>query len=158
MKRIAAILLPILLLFTSCDESAKKQQRSQPASTPTAHQAPASKPAGPWPPAAQDDIVLADNLLAANYYVVLDGSGSMNDNQCSGNQSKLETAKDALKEFAANVPADANLGLLVFTNSRIYELVPLGTGNRQQFAETVQSAPASGDTPLKEPSALVMLS
>jgi Mg-chelatase subunit ChlD len=32
----------------------------------------------------------------------------------------------------------------------MYELVPLGTGNRQQFAETVQSASASGGTPLKD--------
>ena len=150
MKRIAATLLAVLLLggLTACKDAPKQQQR---ASKPTTHQtAPAPKSAAAWPPAIQGNVPLAKNLLAANYYVVLDGSGSMSDKQCSGNQSKLETAKDALKEFAASVPADANLGLLLFTNGRIYELVPLGTGNRQQFNETAKSASASGDTPLKD--------
>jgi uncharacterized protein YegL len=154
MKRIAATLLAVLLFggLTACKDSPpppKKQQRSLPATTTkTANVLNSAGKA--WPPAPQGEVHLAKNLLAANYYVVLDGSGSMQDNQCSGRQSKLETAKDALKEFAANVPADANLGLLLFTNSKIYELVPLGTGNRQQFAETVQSASASGGTPLKD--------
>jgi Ca-activated chloride channel homolog len=153
MKRIAATLLAVLLLggLTACKDSPppKKQQRSLPATTTkTANVLNSAGKA--WPPATQGEVQLAKNLLAANYYVVLDGSGSMQDRQCSGNQTKLETAKDALKEFAANVPADANLGLLLFTNSKIYNLVPLGTGNRQQFNETVQSASASGGTPLRD--------
>jgi Mg-chelatase subunit ChlD len=150
MKGIATTLLAALLLngLTACDDSHKPPASRTTAPARISQARP--EPASVWPPAPQGEVNLADNLLAANYYVVLDGSGSMQDRKCSGNQSKLATAKDALKEFAANVPADANLGLLHFTNSRIRELVPLGTNNRQQFVQKVRSASASGGTPLRD--------
>ncbi|MGR0480825.1 MAG: vWA domain-containing protein [Candidatus Electronema sp. V4] len=146
-------------LLPGCeDRPAQHGSSSAPQTNPTTQAAPqqaaaeaaAAKPAAaPWPPAPAGDMVLAPNLLAANYYVVLDGSGSMTDKQCSGGTSKMEAAKNALKEFAASVPAEANLGLLAFTESRIRELVPLGGGNRKQFAEAVTSVAASGETPLR---------
>jgi len=38
----------------------------------------------PWPGvAAEDSIELAQDPLAANYYVIFDGSGSMQDRNCS---------------------------------------------------------------------------
>jgi Ca-activated chloride channel family protein len=147
----AQLLAAVLLLggLTACKDAPPQQQSRQPA---TASVQPAiPKPlALPWPPAPDGNTVLAPNLLTDNYYVVLDGSGSMLERQCSGNQSKIETAKDALKEFAASVPADANLGMLIFTDGQIQELVPIGTGNRQQLAEQVQSASAAGGTPLDD--------
>ncbi len=152
------VIVAVLLLagLTACKDAPPEQRQSGQSAVKTAQQAPPQTASPPpsavtaWPPAPQGEVKLADNLLAANYYVVFDGSGSMLDSQCSGNQTKLETAKDALKEFAASVPADANLGLLIFTDSQIRELTPLGAANRQQFAEAVQAAHASGDTPLKD--------
>lgn len=146
-------------LLSGCeDRPAQKKSSPAPQSRPAQQAAapppsadPVARPAAaPWPPAPQGDVKLAENLLAANYYVVFDGSGSMLDSQCSGRQTKLAAAKDALKEFAASVPTDANLGLLAFTDGRIHELTPLAPGNRRQFAEAAQAVAASGDTPLKD--------
>lgn len=156
--KILPLLLAAFLLFGCEDRPAQKKSSPAPQSSPANQTAapppstdPVSKPAAaPWPPAPGGDTVLAPNLLAANYYVILDGSGSMLDKQCSGSQTKLEAAKDAVKEFAAAVPADANLGLLIFNDGQIRELAPLDSGSRQQFAEAVQTAYASGDTPLKD--------
>jgi uncharacterized protein with von Willebrand factor type A (vWA) domain len=88
--------------------------------------------------------------MAKNYYVVLDGSGSMQAKDCSGDQSKLEAAKAALAVFAESVPADANLGLQVFDKSGVRERLPLGTGNREQFIGVVNSVRATGNTPLSD--------
>jgi len=146
-------ILVIVLLLTACKDAPPSvpSSRGEKSFAPTTKLPAVPKPlALPWPPAPNGNTVLAPNLLADNYYVVLDGSGSMLERQCSGNQSKIETAKTALKEFAASVPADANLGLLIFTNGQIQELVPLGSGNRQQLAEQVQSASAAGGTPLDD--------
>lgn len=148
-KKMLALLGVMLLAtgLTACKDAQQAKQSSRPA----AKAAVAPKPiALPWPPAPDSNTVLAPNLLADNYYVVLDGSGSMAESQCSGNHSKIETAKDALKEFATSVPANANLGLLIFTKSQIHELVPLGSNNRQQFSGRVQSASADGGTPLRD--------
>ena len=53
-----------------------------------------------------------------NYYVVLDASGSMDERKCSGDERKIDVAKRALLQFAQIVPADANLGVLVFDEQR----------------------------------------
>jgi uncharacterized protein YegL len=150
---IAAVLL--LAALTACRDAPPEQWQSGQSAVKIAQPSPSQTASPPsvvpaWPPAPQGEVKLADNLLAANYYVVFDGSGSMLDSQCSGSQTKLAAAKDALKEFAVSVPADANLGLLAFTDGRIHELTPLAPGNRRQFAEAVQTVAASGDTPLKD--------
>lgn len=155
-KKMLALLGAMILAsgLTACKDAQQAKQSSRPAAKAASQAAPPAGPSKPlvlaWPPAPDGNTALAPNLLTDNYYVVLDGSGSMDDRQCSGNQSKIETAKDALKDFAASVPADANLGMLIFTEGQIHELVPLGSGNRQQFSETVQSAYAAGDTPLRD--------
>ncbi|CAK8714331.1 MAG: von Willebrand factor type A domain-containing protein [Candidatus Electronema aureum] len=155
-KKMLPLLCAMILVsgLAACKDAQQPKQSNLPAAKAASQTVPvaaAQKPlALPWPPAPNGNTVLAPNLLADNYYVVLDGSGSMLERQCSGNQSKIETAKNALKEFAASVPADANLGMLIFTDSQIRELVPIGTGNRQQLAEQVQSASAAGGTPLHE--------
>ncbi len=111
---------------------------------------PSIKLVPPWPPIAKEGIEVSKDLLAKNYYLVLDGSGSMTEQACSGNQRKLDVAKSAVAAFAQSVPADANLGLQVFDRSGVQERLPLGTGNRERFIQLVNSVSASGGTPLRE--------
>jgi len=109
-----------------------------------------------WPPlaGARKDIPVSDDLFAANYYVVLDGSGSMNDVACSAGKTKIDAARTALSSFAASVPAGANLGLAVFEQRGIGELLPLGVDNRQEFGKAVAQVRAGGGTPLRSAVAL----
>lgn len=94
--------------------------------------------------------------LAANYYVVFDGSGSMRRSlgtDCRGNQqfrNKLEGGKWALREFAAKLPQEANVGLYVFDAHGRNERVTLDTNNRTQFLQAVNEIKSSGGTPLAE--------
>lgn len=106
--------------------------------------------APPWPPALDQASAVSKDLFAKNYYVVLDGSGSMKDSACSGNQSKMEAAKSAVAAFAASVPVDANLGLQVFDNRGVREWLPLGTGNRERFTQLVNQVGPTGNTPLRD--------
>lgn len=100
---------------------------------------------------ASENDALADDLLASNYYVVLDGSGSMKQSECSGFTTKSAISKIALAEFAKAVPQTANLGLTAFDHQGVTERVPLGNGaqNRQAFIKQVEATGASNDTPLK---------
>src|SRR5260221_4181454 len=102
----------------------------------------------PWPPATDQAVAVSKDLFAKNYYVVLDASGSMKDQACSGSQSKMQAAKTALAAFAASVPGDANIGLQVFDQQGVNERLALGTGNRENFIRLVNTAEASGGTPL----------
>lgn len=103
-----------------------------------------------WPPARDTAPAPAADLFAANYYVVFDGSGSMNEQGCSGGDTKIRVAKAALVAFARSVPAQANLGLQVFDATGVRERLPLGTGNRDQFTRLVNEVRANAGTPLKE--------
>jgi hypothetical protein len=62
-----------------------------------------------WPPAGKPDRIEQD-LTARNFYVVLDGSGSMNERACQGDGRKIEQAKAALEVFSRAVPRNVNLG------------------------------------------------
>jgi len=96
--------------------------------------------------------------LARNFYFVLDGSGSMGEDpatKCSGAakssySTKLAAARWAIGEFLGQVPADDRIGLYVFDRSGQREVVPLGTGNREQFLKAVNAVYAAGGTPLAE--------
>ena len=96
--------------------------------------------------------------LARNFYFVLDGSGSRGEapaTKCSGAArssyaTKLEAARWAIGEFLGQVPADDRLGLYVFDRGGQREVVPLGTGNREQFLKAVNAVYAAGGTPLAE--------
>jgi hypothetical protein len=86
-----------------------------------------------------------------NAYFIFDGSGSMNDNvRGSGFDSKLEGAKWAVEEFLKHVPADINLGLLVFDSHGTREVVPLGPNNHERFLQAVRQIRGGGGTPLAE--------
>jgi hypothetical protein len=112
----------------------------------------ASADRSPWPP-GNGNVEVSKNLTARNYYVVLDGSGSMGERACRGAGNKIEQARSALDAFARAVPKNANLGLLVF-QGRVGERVPLDVGNRDHFVREVLATSPSGGTPLSTAIAL----
>ncbi len=101
----------------------------------------------PWPPAGPN-VPAAPDPTARNYYVVLDGSGSMSERSCRGASSKMDQAREALAGFAAALPKGANVGLLVFDERGIREVVPLGGPDREPFLRAVRAATPGGLTPL----------
>ena len=145
MKKI--ILISILLtLAISCKEPQPQVIQEHNQQKQKAEQMKQSKPI--WPPAPDQSkpLAVANDPLVKNYLVVFDGSGSMNDDACGSNERKIDVAKKALNVFADSVPTDANLGLIHFEPIQL--LVPLGTGNRQQFKEQVAQINPSGGTPI----------
>jgi uncharacterized protein with von Willebrand factor type A (vWA) domain len=90
---------------------------------------------------------LADSLVARNFFLVFDGSGSMREIGCSAGRPKIDVAKEAVVEWSRSVPQDANLGLFIFQNNQ-YVTLPLGAGNRERFVETINATQAGGKTPL----------
>ncbi|MFH2205156.1 MAG: vWA domain-containing protein [Elusimicrobiota bacterium] len=145
-----AVVIAAIMLFRTSGSKKVTPPRGAP---PVAKPAPAPQGLAPfdWPRAAPDGAapVLAEDLTLRNYYVILDGSGSMQDTKCSGDTNKMRAAKRALTEFSQVVPRDAQLGLLVFDRNGNNERVPLGTGNRDRFIAAVKQVNASGGTPLK---------
>lgn len=107
---------------------------------------------GIWPPEVKEEgkTDVAKDLLAKNYYVILDSSGSMGERDCGEGSTKSAVSKKALAEFVSVVPVNANLGLLVFDGAGVQERVPLGTKNRDRItAEASSVAPGNG-TPLHD--------
>lgn len=100
-----------------------------------------------WPQLS-DQSSAVDNLTTNNYYIVLDGSGSMDEKRCSGNKTKMEAAKDAVIAFSSQFPRDSNLGLAVFDGQGLSERVPLGGSDPATFASEVSRISAGGGTPL----------
>lgn len=155
MKKILLLTLFLIvsMLIISCEEKNPVQSPSgvpqDNSGSPTAGESAGGKSV--WPPINKDDSVgLAKNLLAKNYYVVLDGSGSMEGRECSGEDSKAVASKKALIEFSQAVPADANLGLLAFDGQGVTERLPLGINNRVQFVDAVNAVDTESNTPLHE--------
>ncbi|MDP2593896.1 MAG: VWA domain-containing protein [bacterium] len=136
-KPILAALL--LLVATACDDS-------------PAVKAQAGTKLPVWPPVSDGTKVeLAKNLLADIYLVLLDNSGSMTNQDCSGNLSKFDLARKALKGFARSIPLEANLSLMVFTSSGARVVVPFGAGtaHRDKFNHVLDSLQADTGTPLR---------
>jgi Ca-activated chloride channel family protein len=102
-----------------------------------------------WPPAKDEAVAVAPDLFAKNYYIVLDASGSMNEKGCSGENSKMRAAKEALATFVDALPPDANLGLVVFDGRGINEWLPIGTNNRPEFRRLLDTVRANASTPLR---------
>jgi Ca-activated chloride channel family protein len=100
-----------------------------------------------WPQLSQTPVQFSSSLLTQNYYLVIDGSGSMNDQGCSGSQSKIEVAKAAVAQFINTIPAEANVGLLVFDANGIGQRVALG-GDRIKIQQQIRNISANGGTPL----------
>ena len=105
-----------------------------------------------WPTPLKDGEpdTVALNLTQKNYYVVFDGSGSMDSKECgTKDRSREDVAKDVLTQFANQIPTTDNLGLFMFDNDGVREVVPLGSNTREQFISSVQKGQAGSGTPLK---------
>jgi Ca-activated chloride channel homolog len=86
-------------------------------------------------------------LTRRNFLVVLDGSGSMADSQCSGNLSKIVAAKQAIAAFARKIRPEDNLGLCAFDSRGVTERAPLSL-NRTAFNQGLQAVRSDSNTPL----------
>jgi Ca-activated chloride channel family protein len=158
--RIVSLLVAGALAFAlaACDQQSSNSQQSGGSQQAAPASQTASGAAGPtlqqvakWGAAEQgQEALLSQDLLADNYYVVLDGSGSMAGSGCVPRGSKSDAAKSALRRFVQTVPASSNLGLLVFDRKGTTERVPLGISNRQAFLEAVDAIVPDGGTPLGE--------
>lgn len=106
-----------------------------------------------WPfikdvPSEQDEGV-ADNLLTKNYLLIFDGSGSMNEVECSGGKKKIDVAKESVVKWAKIVPENANLGLVAFHNNG-WIFRPLIAGQKQDFIRKIHAVTAGDKTPLSD--------
>lgn len=90
----------------------------------------------------------SDHLLAENYFIIFDGSGSMAANECSGRNTKARVAISAVNSFVDQIPSSANVGLLVFDRNGIDTRIKLGTQNRSELKEKVRTVNFGGGTPL----------
>ncbi len=144
---LAAIIIPQFIDSMSSQQTKPSKQAQSLLPEPTANQVTASLPT--WPPIDEGvAVALGDNMLRKNYYVVLDGSGSMDDFGCSGSQNKFNSAVGALNTFFESIPAEANIGLAIFDGRGLSERVPLGVGNRGQLVAALRASSPSGGTPL----------
>ncbi len=87
-----------------------------------------------------DVITDPDQMSKKNYYIILDGSGSMTGN-------KLAVAKVALKKFISLIPRDANIALTVFDRNGNYERASFGS-TRMKLSSEIDRVSAGGQTPL----------
>ncbi|HCC23294.1 TPA: hypothetical protein DF272_03895 [Candidatus Falkowbacteria bacterium] len=112
---------------------------------------PTRETAWPFAPVDNREVSPSELWTTKNYLVILDSSGSMAERGCSSSESKLTVAKRAIEAFSRSVPADANLGFVLFDQrSDPRQLVSLGLNNREKFIVEVNSARDGGGTPLTE--------
>lgn len=143
----------LVALLAACEPAPPPQQAAGPV-PPQAAQPEQPAPRASWPflegeaPAPRE--FDPANVMKRNYYVVFDASGSMNERKCSGNERKIDVAKRSLEDFAAKMPADANLGLMVFDNRGIRQLIAIAPIDRRVLASTVAQISTGGSTPLAD--------
>ncbi len=93
-----------------------------------------------WQTGTGDVITDPEQISKKNYYIILDGSGSMTGN-------KLAVAKVALKKFISLIPLDSNIALTVFDRNGNYERASFGS-TRIQLDSEIDRVRAGGQTPL----------
>ncbi len=140
MKKYISLLLVIFTALYSCkkeDEKSRAKPETGDNRTFTDYLA-----AQDWPPSGIKQQVEVDqeNTAAKNYYIIFDGSGSMDG-------EKLVIAKKAFVQFINNVPDGANIGLVCFDASGFYERAPLGSP-KKEIIDKVNKIRAGGNTPL----------
>ena len=90
------------------------------------------------------------NKLKKNYYIVLDNSGSMGESGCNGGGNKEEIAKNAVRAFVGSIPAEDNVGMVVF-DGQTSERVPLTNTDKVAKIETaLKNTSNGGGTPLED--------
>jgi Ca-activated chloride channel family protein len=119
---------------------------AEPAEPPPAYFA--LRPADNNWPSGMEGQPLSANLSAGNFYVILDGSGSMAGTECAQGKSKMEVAKQAVARFIEQIPAAANIGLFAFDQAGVSERVPLGANNRDSLDTHIKHLNPGGGTPL----------
>ncbi|MDE0483977.1 MAG: VWA domain-containing protein [Candidatus Poribacteria bacterium] len=93
-----------------------------------------------------DNGVHTDNIV-----IILDASGSMQDKfRADETRSKMDAAKEALKEVLAKVPDGTNIGLLVFSGRNIRDewVYPLGPKDTARIIAAIDLPQPEGGTPL----------
>jgi Ca-activated chloride channel family protein len=130
--------------LTACDGCDSNPQ-ADPASAPEA------STGETWPGNLPADATVEpiERRTAANYYIVFDGSGSMDEAKCSGTEKKIDIAKRAFQEFAATIPGSANVGLAVFDEDGLNERLPLTQQGGNRAGQLVQQVAPGGGTPLQ---------
>ncbi len=103
-----------------------------------------------WPGSADDTLVLADNKEAANYYVIFDGSGSMEEQGCGDGQRRIDVAKRAIGTFFDALPKHSNVGLIIFDSQGARDAVPLKPNDPTLLKQITSGSQAGGGTPLGE--------
>ncbi|WP_194435381.1 vWA domain-containing protein [Vibrio fluminensis] len=101
-----------------------------------------------WPGAGNADLVLADNKDTANYYVIFDGSGSMQETECGNGSQRIEVAKQAVGTFFDALPKNANVGLIIFDAKGTRNAVPLKPNDPDLLKSFTNDSSFGGGTPL----------
>ncbi len=145
---IMLISMLVMSVLVSCEKKAQRQKKTPP---PPAKSQPAPvaeltqadfKLMSLWPQGVgEQDVMLEEDFLQSNYYIIFDGSGSMKGD-------KLSVAKQALSEFVNHIPTGANVGLAVFDKYRLSERSVLGE-TRDSIISQISKVTAKGKTPLK---------
>lgn len=141
-RRLLPLLLSLGLLAGCGDNTPSPSLQSEPPATQTATLLP------PWPPLDKVSTNAAASSVA-NYYVVLDASGSMSKGQCADGSSKLAVAKKAVVEFANALREDTHFGLLAFDGHGVRERIPLGPVRTRNLGQILNPIRADGGTPLR---------
>lgn len=94
--------------------------------------------------------VYGTNVYTDNVVIVFDGSGSMNARMGSGGAgiTRIDAAKQALKQMLDVFPPDAHLGLLVFNRANQNWVYELGPRNDKALISAIDSITVGGLTPL----------
>ena len=133
-------------LLLGCDQSGTSYSPASASQSVTSNYA--SRGADSSWPSARAGTLVAPNLLQKNYYLVLDGSGSMASNECSGSKPRLWAAQQALAQFVGALPQDSAIGLYSFDAQSNSQRVKLGVNNRDQVIHAIHASTAGGGTPL----------
>lgn len=92
--------------------------------------------------------VEAQEVYVDNVVIVLDASGSMNDNMKGTSTRKINAAKMAIKEVMKTIPRNTQVGLLVFGGKANGWVYPLRARDDTTLFHAVDGLSAGGGTPL----------
>jgi Ca-activated chloride channel family protein len=149
MKGIVYLLVGVLLLVpcvSGCQQQSGTPLKLKPQAKTAVQPKAETKP---WPYVGDktEKEEIAEKLLAKNFVVIFDGSGSMAERKCAEGRRKYDVAREAFLEWAESVPVDANVGLVSFHNAG-WSTIPLGTFDRDRFVKVINNITPGDKTPL----------
>lgn len=108
-----------------------------------------SREGASWPYLGNEAAVaLAPDLMARNFVLIYDSSGSMADDNCSAPRMKYQAAKEAVSDWAMSLPEEANLGLVAFHGQ--WTTLGLVSGQKDGFIQAISPIMPRGSTPLTQ--------